>query len=160
LGFFKEVEKHAFILAIVGLNSKIMRSGRLASSFDSRMGSEPPGTMTKTLRARAELTRNAQEATRVARPTCAAKLRPSRKKRSAKRDEQRRRDKEEHMQSFANIQRTTLEIHQRKLDLAGVKERVRARAQSKGVRGHLACRGEQDHNGRLECLGPGKKGMV
>jgi hypothetical protein len=42
-------------------------------------------------------------------------------KASAKRDEQRRRDKEEHMQSFADIQRRTLEIQQRKLDLAEVK---------------------------------------
>jgi hypothetical protein len=45
---------------------------------------------------------------------------------SAKRDEQRRWDKEEHMQSFANIQRRTLEIQQRKLDLAEVKEMARA----------------------------------
>jgi hypothetical protein len=45
---------------------------------------------------------------------------------SAKRDEQRRRDKEEHKQSFADIQRKTLEIQQRKLDLAEVKERARA----------------------------------
>jgi hypothetical protein len=28
------------------------------------------------------------------------------------------------------------------------------------VRGHLACRGEQNHDGRLECFGLGKKGMV
>jgi hypothetical protein len=46
---------------------------------------------------------------------------------SAKRDEQRRRDKEEHMQSFTDIQRRTLEIQQRKLDLAEVKERARAK---------------------------------
>jgi hypothetical protein len=46
---------------------------------------------------------------------------------SAKRDEQRRRDKEEHMQSFANIQRRILEFQQRKLDLAEVKERARAK---------------------------------
>jgi hypothetical protein len=36
---------------------------------------------------------------------------------SAKRDKQRRRDKEEHMQSFTDIQKKTLEIQQRKLDV-------------------------------------------
>jgi hypothetical protein len=41
---------------------------------------------------------------------------------SAKRDEQRRRDKEEHMQ-----RRKTLEVQQWKLDLAEVKERARAK---------------------------------
>jgi arginine utilization protein RocB len=46
---------------------------------------------------------------------------------SAKRDEQRHRDKEEHMQSFTDIQRKTLEVQQRKLDLAEVKERARAK---------------------------------
>jgi hypothetical protein len=46
---------------------------------------------------------------------------------SAKRDEQRRWDKEEHIQSFADIQRRTLEIQQRKLDIAEVKERARAK---------------------------------
>jgi hypothetical protein len=47
------------------------------------------------------------------------------KEASAKRDEQRRREKEEHIQSFADIQRKTLEIQQRKLDLAVVKEKAR-----------------------------------
>jgi hypothetical protein len=28
------------------------------------------------------------------------------------------------------------------------------------VRGHIACRGEQDHDGLLERLGPGKKDMA
>jgi hypothetical protein len=42
---------------------------------------------------------------------------------SAKRDEQRRQDKEEYIQSFADIQRKILEVKQRKLDLAEVKER-------------------------------------
>jgi hypothetical protein len=46
---------------------------------------------------------------------------------SAKRDEQRRRDNEKHMQSFVDIQRRTLEIQQKKLDLAEVKERARAK---------------------------------
>jgi hypothetical protein len=46
---------------------------------------------------------------------------------SAKRDEQRHRDKEEHMKSFTDIQRKTLEVQQRKLDLAEVKERARAK---------------------------------
>jgi arginine utilization protein RocB len=46
---------------------------------------------------------------------------------SAKRDEERRRDKEEHIQSFAGIQSRTLEIQQRKLDLAEVKERARSK---------------------------------
>jgi hypothetical protein len=41
---------------------------------------------------------------------------------SAKRDEQRRRDKEEQMQSFTDIQRKTFEVQQRKLDIAEVKE--------------------------------------
>jgi hypothetical protein len=46
---------------------------------------------------------------------------------SAKRDEQRSQDKEEQMQSFANIQSKTLKVQQRKLDLAKVKERARAK---------------------------------
>jgi hypothetical protein len=46
---------------------------------------------------------------------------------SAKRDGQRCRDKEEHIQSFADKQRKTLEIQQRKLDLAEVKEKARAK---------------------------------
>jgi hypothetical protein len=46
---------------------------------------------------------------------------------SAKRDEQRRRDKEKHIQSFADIQRKTLEVQEKKLDLAEVKERARAK---------------------------------
>jgi hypothetical protein len=49
------------------------------------------------------------------------------KEASAKRDEQRRRDNEKHMQSFVDIQRRTLEIQQKKLDLAEVKERARAK---------------------------------
>jgi hypothetical protein len=40
---------------------------------------------------------------------------------SIKRDEQRRWDKEEHMQTFADIQRRTFEIQQKKLDLAEIK---------------------------------------
>jgi hypothetical protein len=46
---------------------------------------------------------------------------------SAKRDERRRQDKEEQMQSFTSIERKTLEVQQRKLDLAEVKERTRAK---------------------------------
>jgi hypothetical protein len=46
---------------------------------------------------------------------------------SAKRGERRHRDKEEQMQSFSDIQRKTLEVQQRKLDLAEVKERARAK---------------------------------
>jgi hypothetical protein len=46
---------------------------------------------------------------------------------NVERDEQRRRYKEEHMQSFTDIQRMTLEVQQRKLDLAKVKERTRAK---------------------------------
>jgi hypothetical protein len=46
---------------------------------------------------------------------------------SAKRDERRRRDKEEHMQCFTDIQRKILEVQQRKLDLADMKERARAK---------------------------------
>jgi hypothetical protein len=45
---------------------------------------------------------------------------------SAKRDEQRRQDKEKYIQSFADIQRKTREVQQRKLDLAEVKEWARA----------------------------------
>jgi hypothetical protein len=46
---------------------------------------------------------------------------------SAKRDEQRRRDKEDHMQSFIDTQRKTLEVQQRKIDFSEVKERARAK---------------------------------
>jgi hypothetical protein len=46
---------------------------------------------------------------------------------SAKRDGQRRRDKEKQIQSFADVQRKTLEEQQRKLDLVEVKERARAK---------------------------------
>jgi hypothetical protein len=46
---------------------------------------------------------------------------------SAKRDEQRHWDKQEQTQSFADIQRKTLEVQERKLDLAEVKERARAK---------------------------------
>jgi hypothetical protein len=53
--------------------------------------------------------------------------RPGCHKASAKRDEERRRDKEEHIQSFPGIQSRTLEIQQRKLDLAEVKERARSK---------------------------------
>jgi hypothetical protein len=51
----------------------------------------------------------------------------NKKEASAKRDERKCRDKEEKMQSFADIQRKTLEVQQRKLDLAEVKERVGAK---------------------------------
>jgi hypothetical protein len=46
---------------------------------------------------------------------------------SVKRDERRRRDKEEQTQSFADIQRKTLEVQQRKLNLTEVKERARTK---------------------------------
>jgi hypothetical protein len=46
---------------------------------------------------------------------------------SAKRDERRRQDKEEQILSFTDIQRKTLEVQQRKLDLAEIKEKTRAK---------------------------------
>jgi hypothetical protein len=46
---------------------------------------------------------------------------------SAKRDERRRRDKEEQMLGFTDIHRKTLEVQQRKLELAEVKEKARAK---------------------------------
>jgi hypothetical protein len=45
---------------------------------------------------------------------------------NAKTNERRHRDKEEQIQSFADIQRKTREVQQRKLDLAEVKEWARA----------------------------------
>jgi hypothetical protein len=115
-----------------------MRSGRQASSFGSRMGSGPPRTMTKTLQAgeaytkrprghKASKTDLRREALNIALGNTLKSVFADKEETSAKRDEQRRRDKEEHMQSFADIQRRTLEIQQRKLDLVEVKERARAK---------------------------------
>jgi hypothetical protein len=61
----------------------------------------------------------------------------------AKRDEQRRRDKEEQMQIFADVQRKTLEVQQQKLDLAKVKEREGPRnlnSKQRSVRPHCLSR--------------------
>jgi hypothetical protein len=83
--------------------------------------------------ARTEHTRTIQEATKQARRTCDAKnlsialenslksVLADKEEASAKRDEWRHRDKEEKMQSFTDIERNTLEVQQRKLDLAKVK---------------------------------------
>jgi hypothetical protein len=58
---------------------------------------------------------------------------------SAKRDERRRQDKEEQMQSFTDIQNKTLEVQQRKLDLAEVKEKASAKKLELKAR---ACEGQ------------------
>jgi hypothetical protein len=49
------------------------------------------------------------------------------KEASAKGDERRHWDKEEHMQCFTDIEKKTLEVQQMKLDLAEVKERARGK---------------------------------
>jgi hypothetical protein len=77
-------------------------------------------------------------------------------------DEQRRRDKEEQIQSFTDIQRKTLEVQQRKLDLAEVKEKVRAKElelRAKECKATLLA-DESKIMMADERLGSGKKSMI
>jgi hypothetical protein len=77
LGYFKEVEKHAFTLSHCWLKLKDYKNWKASfvlwfkdgkrTTKDSEQ--ETPGEG-------GAYTRNAQEATRQARPTCATKLRP------------------------------------------------------------------------------------
>jgi hypothetical protein len=107
-----------------------MRSGRLASSLwlkDGKRTAEdneqdtPIEGRAYAKRPRghkASKTDLRHEASAIALGNTLKSVFADKKEASAKRDEQRRQDKEKHMQSFADIQRKTLEIQQRKLDLA------------------------------------------
>jgi hypothetical protein len=173
LGYFKEVEKHAFILSHCWLKLKdyekwkasfilSFKDGKRTAEDNEQETPDEGGAYAKCPKGhKASKTDLRREASALALGNTLKSVFADKEEASAKRDEQRRRDKEEHMQSFADIQRKTLEVQQRKLDLVEVNEMARAKeTQSKGVRGHLACRGEQDYDGRLERLGPDKKGMV
>jgi hypothetical protein len=99
----------------------------------------PRAMKMRRFRARAEHTRTGQEAIQaskmdllhqassIALENTLKSVFTDKEEASAKRDEQRHWDKQEQMQSFADIQRKTLEVQERKLDLAEVKERARAK---------------------------------
>jgi hypothetical protein len=138
LGFFKEVENHAFTLSHCWLKLNDYEKWktsfllwfndgkRTAEDNDQDTPSEG-GTYVKRPRGyKTSKTDLHREASTIALENTLKSVFADKEEACAKRDEQRRRDKEEHMQSFANIQRT-LEIQQRKLDLAEVKERARAK---------------------------------
>jgi hypothetical protein len=116
-----------------------MRSVRLASKLWYKDGKRTTEKINKRLWARVEHTRTANwprghrasktdlrhKASSIALRNTSKSVLDDKEEKSAKRDERIRRDKEEHMQSFADIQTKTLEVQERKLDLAEVKERAR-----------------------------------
>jgi hypothetical protein len=139
LAYFKEVEKHAFILSHCWLKFKDFdkwkasfllwfKNGKRTAEDNDQDTPTECGAYAKRPRGhKASKTDLHREASAIALGNTLKSVFADKEEASAKRDEQRRRDKEEHMQSFADIQRRTLKIQQRKLDLAEVKERARAK---------------------------------
>jgi hypothetical protein len=139
LGFFKEVEKHAFTLSHCWLKLKdyekwntrfllwFKDGKRTAKENDQDTQSEGRAYAKCPRGHKANKTDLHHGASAIALGNTLKSVFADKEEASAKRDEQRRRDKEEHMQSFADIQRKTLKIQQRKLNLAEVKERARAK---------------------------------
>jgi hypothetical protein len=139
LGYFKEVEKHAFTLSQCWLKLKDygkwktrfvlwFKDGKWTAEDNEQETPGESGAHAKRPRGRrASKTDLHHEASALALGNTLKSVFANKEEGSFKRDEQRRQDKEEHMQSFADIQRKTLEVQQRKLDLADVKERARAK---------------------------------
>jgi hypothetical protein len=139
LGYFKEVEKHAFTLSHCWLKLKDyekwkasfilwFKDGKRTTEDNEEETPGEGGAYAKRSRGhKASKTDLHRKASALALGNTSKSVFVDKEEASAKRDEQRRRDKEEHMQSFVDIQRKTLEVQQRKLDLAEVKERARAK---------------------------------
>jgi hypothetical protein len=137
LAYFKEVEKHAFTLSHCFLKLKYyekwktsfllwFKDGkRTAKDNDQDTPSEGGAYAKRPRDHKASKTDLRREASAIALGNTLKSVATDKEEASAKRDEQRCWDKEEHMQSFAEIQRRTLKIQQMKLDLAEVKERAR-----------------------------------
>jgi hypothetical protein len=133
LAYFKEVEKHAFTLSNCWLKLEdfdkwkasfllwFKNGKRTAEDNDQDTPSEGRAYAKRPRGHKASKTDLRREASAIALGNTLKSVFADKEEASAKRDEQRRRDKEKHMQSFADIQRRTLEIQQRKLDLAEVK---------------------------------------
>jgi hypothetical protein len=132
------VEKHAFTLSHCWLKLKdyekwktsfllwFKDGKRTAEDNDQETPSEGGAYAKRPRCHKASKTDLRREASAIALGNTLKSVFADKEEASAKRDEQRHRDIEEHMQSF-DIQRKTLEIQQRKLDLAKVKERARAK---------------------------------
>jgi hypothetical protein len=139
LGFFKEVEKHAFTLSHCWLKLKDyekwktrfllwFKDGKRTTKDSDQETPSEGGAYAKRPRGhKASKTDLRRVASAIALGNTLKSVFADKEEASAKRDEHRHRDKEEHMQSFTDIQKKTLEIQQRKLDLAEVKERARAK---------------------------------
>jgi hypothetical protein len=139
LGYFKEVEKHAFTLSHYWLKLKDYEKWkasfvlwykdgkRTAEDIDQETPGEGGADEKRSRGHKASKTDLRCEASSIALGNTLKSVFAEKEEESAKMDEQRRQDKEEHTQSFFDIQRTTLEVQQRKLVLAEVKERARAK---------------------------------
>jgi hypothetical protein len=139
LGYFKEVEKHAFALSHCWLKLKEYekwkasfvlwyKDGKRTAEDNEQETPGEGGAYEKRPRGhKASKTDLRREASSIALGNTLRSVFADKEEASAKRDEQRRRNKKEHMQSFADIQSKPLEVQQRKLDLAEVKERESAK---------------------------------
>jgi hypothetical protein len=139
LDYFKEVEKHAFTLSHCWLKLKDYekwkssfvlwyKDGKRTVEDNEQESSGKGGAYADQPRGhRASKTDLRHEASSIALGNTLKSVFADKEEASAKRDKQRRRDKEEHIQSFADIQRKTLEVQQRKLDLVEVKESARSK---------------------------------
>jgi hypothetical protein len=137
LGYFKEVEKHAFTLSHCWLKLKDyekwkasfilwFKDGKQTAEDNEQETLGVGGACAKRPRGhKASKTDLHREASALALGNTLKSVFADKEEASAKRDEQRRREKEKHMQSFSDIERKTFEVQQRKLDLAEVKERAR-----------------------------------
>jgi hypothetical protein len=134
LGYFKEVEKHAFTLSHCWLKLKDyekwkasfilwFKDGKRTTKENEQETLSEGEAYAKHPRGhKASKTDLRREASALALGNTLKLVFSYKEEASAKRDEQRHRDKEEHMQSFTDI-----EVQQRKLDLVEVKERERAK---------------------------------
>jgi hypothetical protein len=139
LGYFKEVKKHAFTLSHCWLKlndyekwkaSIVLwfRDGKWTAEDNEQETPGEGGAYMKCPRGHnASKTDLHREASALPLGNTLKSVFADKEEASAKRDEQRRWDKEEHIQSFTDIQRKTLEVQQRKLDLAEAKEKERAK---------------------------------